>query len=116
MRISDWSSDVCSFDLSDAVVRVQKRSDLDGDGRQDVLLVLQKQGAESSPRALMILRGAADGSFEQVVSNPDAILCPSCGGMMGDPLSEVEVHPRSEERRVGKECVRTCRSRWSPYH
>src|SRR3546814_17135678 len=25
-------------------------------------------------------------------------------------------HPRSEERRVGKECVSTCRSRWSPYH
>src|SRR3546814_2776075 len=24
--------------------------------------------------------------------------------------------PRSEERRVGKECVSTCRSRWSPYH
>src|SRR3546814_20035428 len=41
----------------------------------------------------MILRGAADGSFEQVVSNPDAILCPSCGGMMGDTLYEVEVHP-----------------------
>src|SRR3546814_15401826 len=27
-----------------------------------------------------------------------------------------EIDPRSEERRVGKECVRTCRSRWSPYH
>src|SRR3546814_13505814 len=28
-----------------------------------------------------------------------------------------KLHPaRSEERRVGKECVRTCRSRWSPYH
>src|SRR3546814_13246129 len=26
------------------------------------------------------------------------------------------VSPRSEERRVGKECVSTCRSRWSPYH
>src|SRR3546814_17825990 len=26
------------------------------------------------------------------------------------------VQPRSEERRVGKECVSTCRSRWSPYH
>src|SRR3546814_20425572 len=25
-------------------------------------------------------------------------------------------HPRSEERRVGQACVRTCRSRWSPYH
>src|SRR3546814_16442261 len=28
----------------------------------------------------------------------------------------LEKHPRSEERRVGKECVRTCRSRWSPDH
>src|SRR3546814_20132606 len=27
-----------------------------------------------------------------------------------------QVHERSEERRVGKECVSTCRSRWSPYH
>src|SRR3546814_7692957 len=28
----------------------------------------------------------------------------------------VALDPRSEERRVGKECVRTCRSRWSTYH
>src|SRR3546814_19339094 len=28
----------------------------------------------------------------------------------------IEFKPRSEERRVGKECVSTCRSRWSPYH
>src|SRR3546814_2618788 len=27
-----------------------------------------------------------------------------------------DIQPRSEERRVGKECVSTCRSRWSPYH
>src|SRR3546814_13491978 len=27
-----------------------------------------------------------------------------------------QINPRSEERRVGKECVSTCRSRWSPYH
>src|SRR3546814_12071096 len=32
-------------------------------------------------------------------------------GVMGGGRTE-----RSEERRVGKECVRTCRSRWSPYH
>src|SRR3546814_14950479 len=32
-------------------------------------------------------------------------------------LDEVaRIHGRSEERRVGKECVSTCRSRWSPYH
>ena len=28
----------------------------------------------------------------------------------------VAINLRSEERRVGKECVSTCRSRWSPYH
>src|SRR3546814_16606813 len=32
------------------------------------------------------------------------------------PLTDVRVFDRSEERRVGKECVSTCRSRWSPYH
>ena len=32
------------------------------------------------------------------------------------PGSEVEKELRSEERRVGKECLRLCRSRWSPYH
>src|SRR3546814_15346426 len=31
------------------------------------------------------------------------------------PFSDAELM-RSEERRVGKECVSTCRSRWSPYH
>src|SRR3546814_11255090 len=31
-------------------------------------------------------------------------------------LAREEIYARSEERRVGKECVSTCRSRWSPYH
>src|SRR3546814_19552149 len=33
-----------------------------------------------------------------------------------EPSGRATVKPRSEERRVGKECVSTCRSRWSPYH
>src|SRR3546814_11050240 len=33
--------------------------------------------------------------------------------VIGDYITELN---RSEERRVGKECVSTCRSRWSPYH
>src|SRR3546814_17757721 len=37
------------------------------------------------------------------------------GGMFGLFFSDEKVD-RSEERRVGKECVSTCRSRWSPYH
>src|SRR3546814_18294727 len=38
---------------------------------------------------------------------------------VGQPVIEASLEgdaPRSEERRVGKECVSTCRSRWSPYH
>ena len=31
-------------------------------------------------------------------------------------LGDAEASPRSEERRVGKECASMCRSRWSPYH
>src|SRR3546814_15831405 len=34
----------------------------------------------------------------------------------GNTLEAVSVGSRSEERRVGKECVSTCRSGWSPYH
>src|SRR3546814_14564418 len=49
-----------------------------------------------------------------------------CLKVKGDPAeldalrfvekAAAQVEGRSEERRVGKECVRTCRSRWSPYH
>src|SRR3546814_10575575 len=82
MRISDWSSDVCSSDL--LVYRI----------------------AVDKPRPLK--------SF----SRPDAgrrtsdVLCH--GGSAWPP--DGRTRARSEERRVGKECVSTCRSRWSPYH
>src|SRR3546814_9902968 len=35
---------------------------------------------------------------------------------LNDALNAIVTFDRSEERRVGKECVSTCRSRWSPYH
>src|SRR3546814_10017150 len=80
MRISDWSSDVCSSDLfGDA--RVQA-----GVGAR---VGLVDAGAEHGHG------GAARGQRGLVRGGVDA---------------------RSEERRVGKECVSTCRSRWSPYH
>src|SRR3546814_4403688 len=41
-------------------------------------------------------------------------MCFTCDEML--PCSVRASADRSEERRVGKECVRTCRSRWSPYH
>src|SRR3546814_3127913 len=64
MRISDWSSDVCSSDLCRQPVRLRIIH------RLHVIVDLHR-------------------------------------GHAGN---------RSEERRVGKECVSTCRSRWSPYH
>src|SRR3546814_3621589 len=81
LRISDWSSDVCSSDLPqrqapERVVLVAARL-LERGGEGIVVAEHRRQvGAERHPR------GAGQG--------------------------------RSEERRVGKECVSTCRSRWSP--
>src|SRR3546814_5658489 len=87
MRISDWSSDVCSSDLG-----VNHVADIEKVVMSYVPTaeVLSNVGAEFSFR----LPFAASSSFTEMFSELD----------------------RSEERRVGKECVSTCRSRWSPYH
>src|SRR3546814_7644970 len=87
MRISDWSSDVCSSDLP---VPHQP---------PDIELVVEE------PRPALPV--TADGG-----------VAPGATTGAGDPLGsgEVSMAARSEERRVGKECVGTCRSRWSPYH
>src|SRR3546814_8109750 len=88
MRISDWSSDVCSSDLSSEIFRriwVPMEATLDADAAY----------LSAKLSALESLRGG----FTTVV---DAGTRSEAG--------------RSEERRVGKECVSTCRSRWPPYH
>src|SRR3546814_5282858 len=78
MRISDWSSDVCSSDLPWPVFGYHWNG---------------AAGWAAAKRSRL-------GSEKLRSSTP---MC----SMMGQ---------RSEERRVGKECVSTCRSRWSPYH
>src|SRR3546814_9689076 len=90
MRISDWSSDVCSSDLNAIAYQV----DIDGvEGELNDLLRASSELLtlqENPPLTLARLRSRAEGdvaTFER----------------------------RSEERRVGKECVSTCRYRWSPY-
>src|SRR3546814_5056944 len=87
LRISDWSSDVCSSDLLAALatLRLVLLLDLGGRGRRTVRLVVD-------------LALGLDDVLHRVV---DVVPC-------------LAVPPRSEERRVGKECVSTCRSRWSP--
>src|SRR3546814_4297259 len=84
MRISDWSSDVCSSDLFEAW-----------------------EGREIVPSGTKV--GRLD------VGQGDA---PVVDAEAARPvrMTVPKGFQRSEERRVGKECVSTCRSRWSPYH
>src|SRR3546814_4589285 len=81
MRISDWSSDVCSSDLL-----------LDCDAGLYVVDV----------------RDPILGKHKDELS-----ILASCGHPL---LPVLNFTSRSEERRVGKACVSTCRSRWSPCH
>src|SRR3546814_19876945 len=100
MRISDWSSDVCSSDLSDALV---------GDG---VLLLAQGDASDVGTRdAVEIERHTAPATTD--VQHPMFRLEEELGGDVG---LLVVLRLRSEESRVGKECVSTCRSRWSTNH
>src|SRR3546814_5924246 len=82
MRISDWSSDVCSSDLLE-------RRRAAGHRLVDDLSV--RAGREAG-----LARGPDHRPAHRAAGRAD--------------------RDRSEERRVGKECVSTCSSRWSPYH
>src|SRR3546814_11675536 len=99
MRISDWSSDVCSSDLlyESYIHPITILSTLPS-AAVGALLALLLTGNDLGLIAIIgiiLLIG---------IVKKNAI-------MMIDFALE-----RSEERRVGKECVSTCRSRWSPYH
>src|SRR3546814_13255571 len=106
MRISDWSSDVCSSDL-------HKPPRL---FRTPASLISADSVRSSAPEILKTpARGPALTKHHSCAIIP---LC--CPHMFFSPLFACKnlkkLFHRSEERRVGKECVRTCRSRWSPYH
>src|SRR3546814_11279504 len=91
MRISDWSSDVCSSDLL-GVHELERAGHAGTIGWPDPHAVAADDDAVADAHA--VHRHGAD---------PDRTV-------------GVVHHERSEERRVGKECVSTCRSRWTPNH
>src|SRR3546814_3291088 len=88
MRISDWSSDVCSSDLGHVHRRIRGEA-------LSARAVSRSAHGPSDPRSTPRVAALTRSSLRTVL-RPQ--------------------HTRSEERRVGKECVSTCRSRWSPYH
>src|SRR3546814_11067189 len=101
MRISDWSSDVCSSDLLFLRGRARAR------GKLDILQpqLVDRGGPLVDQRRKRARRG------DRIISRRRT------------EAFAVDIHPdsrdllllRSEERRVGKECVSPCRSRWPPY-
>src|SRR3546814_20055994 len=120
MRISDWSSDVCSSDLGCEAGGGKPL--LEGERELEQTPV----GPVDADRALASARehgaGAAevdhgDGRLgehepedQHLAVGGDRAVCPEVG-LLGQILEE-----RSEERRVGTECVSTCRYRWWPFH
>src|SRR3546814_20763913 len=96
MRISDWSSDVCSSDLV-TIFNAEPRVNYDR-----IML---------SP----VLSG--EKTYEQIVIHGDGwYIDHGITLYKGHRITGIDRVKRSEERRVGKECVSTCRSRWSTYH
>src|SRR3546814_1980958 len=109
MRISDWSSDVCSSDLAEVTERAM-RGELDF--------------AEALRSRVALLKGLEDEVIdlcrsERVQIMPGAKALVQTMAARGAKTVLVSggftrFAERSEERRVGQECVSTCRSRWSP--
>src|SRR3546814_12322740 len=118
MRISDWSSDVCSSDLNAAGARILRCEDAerDADGGGDQ----HRDAAEvDGDHGLFPEVVHQDEDREQEAERrqlPAAELPPGERHQQDEPRPGHAEQERSEERRVGKECVSTCRSRWSPYH
>src|SRR3546814_11759337 len=105
MRISDWSSDVCSSDLTpNAYDKARMAASKGYDLTHSLGLTIDKDGVAGS----ILWNGPA---FRADIVNGTKIVAVDGVAYRKDRL---ETAIRSEERRVGKECVRTFRSRGVP--
>src|SRR3546814_14222981 len=101
MRISDWSSDVCSSDLKN-----EDRKRMRGEFRiaynnAERAFAQQNGGKKPTPEQADVLARSVARTFAQ---------------HMAEERTSLYTSARAEERRVGKECVSTCRSRSSLSH
>src|SRR3546814_8633121 len=110
MRISDWSSDVCSSDLAKRGVKMMRTYQLNTGGNTDFLnmknhlrleskRISKTEAVQAVSKIRIVDENIHIGPSDYVPWQNDNKLC----------------FLRSEERRVGKECVSTCRSRWASY-
>src|SRR3546814_15111670 len=102
MRISDWSSDVCSSDLATCQQAVNN-------------VGASRLGADTHRVLQFLLQAWIGHEFRDTFHGLDQFTLGEGPWRQCLELLEIDTG-RSEERRVGKECVSTGRSRWSPYH
>src|SRR3546814_19527401 len=113
MRISDWSSDVCSSDLMGITASVGIAVSVTGVAFGLALAVLRAVRRPWLSVPIVIFADVMRSLPPLVV----IIIFFFAFPLIDLPMSSfTPVWLRSEERRVGKECVRTCKSRWSPLH
>src|SRR3546814_13948188 len=116
MRISDWSSDVCSSDLTDYPYEDFK----------DIYRYAHEKGLKGcttfrfNPAAFqgVLVKEAdlANTTYRFELDDGSVVEVPGNEQIEYDGEMHTAANLRSEERRVGKECVSTCRSRCSQYH
>src|SRR3546814_14993001 len=113
MRISDWSSDVCSSDLEETGLNASRNAlqivtllDAIENNKIDAAIGGARRDEEKARAKERFFSHRDDfGQWDPKNQRPELW-----------NIFNGRKNMRSEERRVGKECVSTCRSRWSPYH
>src|SRR3546814_12311620 len=115
MRISDWSSDVCSSDLTAMRKAAEKALNPAGGWSPTAAAAFFKKYPPLSSAGKVRYAEALMATGDRA-----GAIAAARDAWTSGPLSTVDeakvIGGRSEERRVGKECVSTCRSRWSRYH
>lgn len=84
------TDDVDAFVEKNTTLLAVERGDLNRDGREDAVLVLEPEDPEQ-PRPLLILVRDANGALKLAKRSAKSVLCRTCGGVMGDPFQGVVV-------------------------
>src|SRR3546814_7411508 len=109
MRISDWSSDVCSSDLRECSIQRRHQKVIEEAPSPFLDAKTRKAMGEQAVALAKTVNYDSAGTVEFIVG-------PDRSFYFLEMNTRLQVEHRSEERSVGKECVSKCRSRWSPYH
>src|SRR3546814_17385675 len=105
MRISDWSSDVCSSDLPAPYAAAVRNAE----GRLGIERARLVNAEQQHSRLTSLHRSGFATGRGRDQAEADLMAARSA-------VASARAELRSEERSVGKECVSSCRCRWSPYH